>query len=180
VSNTTTILSAIDEIIEISYKYTNRPLELFEKKHKKPPIVKLSSSMMRINVITSDKDEICFPFFKRTDIERLQKMNDFILFAEHEEILYVFIIELKTGSGNGAMSQMEAGKLFAEFIIKTAERICKQKLSCDIQYRGLIFSKKGFTQTIKPKWDIHNDLHYLHLKYMESSIKLNSYLKLER
>lgn len=61
-----------------------------------------------------------FPFFK--ELKGLKKMCDFILFAEENNHLYVFLIELKLGP-ESAQKQLAAANEFAVFLLKSSKRI---------------------------------------------------------
>lgn len=53
----------------------------------------------------------------------LLKFCDYILLAEKNEVLYVLLIELKSGHNGDANKQLEASAVFFEYIKKTASRI---------------------------------------------------------
>lgn len=61
-----------------------------------------------------------FPFFK--EIKGLKKMCDFVLFAEENYHLYIFLIELKL-SPDSAKKQLDAANEFAVFILNSSKRI---------------------------------------------------------
>lgn len=69
--------------------------------------------------LPKDKQKI-FPFFNR-DIPGLNKMADYMLFAEKNKKLSVFLIELKCSSCS--KQQLDAMELYAQFILKSIERI---------------------------------------------------------
>lgn len=53
----------------------------------------------------------------------LLKFCDYILLAEKNEVLYVLLIELKSGHNGDASKQLDASAVFFEYIKKTASRI---------------------------------------------------------
>lgn len=59
------------------------------------------------------------------DVKGLKKMCDYFMFVEYDNILYVFIIELKRTRVLSATEQLNAGECFVEYIINTANRIGK-------------------------------------------------------
>jgi hypothetical protein len=67
-----------------------------------------------------------------------------------QERLFVFLCELKSRDTKRADQQVKAGFHLAEYIIKTGLRLSNYP-PCNIQYRALIFSKKGFKGTTKPE-----------------------------
>ncbi|MBR5623301.1 MAG: hypothetical protein IKW49_08970 [Opitutales bacterium] len=72
---------------------------------------------------TTEKKPL-LPFF-RPDVPGLLRLCDYIVFVEERETLFVFVLELKKpkGKANEAKKQLLAGKLLAEFIVKSAGRI---------------------------------------------------------
>ena len=61
-----------------------------------------------------------FPFFK--NISGLKKMCDYILFAEENNYLHIFLIELKL-SPMSAKKQLIAAEEFAKFLINSCSRV---------------------------------------------------------
>lgn len=62
-----------------------------------------------------------FPFFFSKSGNK--RICDYFLFVEEKELLYVFVIELKLGATVAATNQLEAAECFAEFIVKSAQRL---------------------------------------------------------
>jgi hypothetical protein len=58
--------------------------------------------------------------------EGLRKFCDYILLAAYRQRLYILLIELKSGTTEGARQQLEAGNLFMEYIKGSAQRIYKK------------------------------------------------------
>lgn len=81
-----------------------------------------------------EQGELFFPFFNNThDGERgratcptpkeLLKFCDYILLAERSRVLYVLLIELKSGDNGEAYKQLNASETFMEYVKRTAIRI---------------------------------------------------------
>ena len=133
------IFQKIKEIIHPDYLNNDNPIILTESKLKNSPKVKLVKNNAKILVMNSDKEEARkFPYF--TDIADLKKMNDCIIFCLHNCQLYVFLIELKSRNTNEVKKQLDAGKVFANFIIATSERMTKKTLKHKAKFGGLIFN----------------------------------------
>ena len=110
-----------------------------------------------------------FPFFAQN--EGVQKISDYILFAEKGTRFYVLMIELKRGREN-ASKQLDAAKCFAEYIIKTVKRV--KKVSIQPQLRCISISefkriKKGTRE--KPV-QYHND----YAEFKGKVFRLSAYL----
>lgn len=65
-------------------------------------------------------DETLFPYFD--EIEGLHKICDYILFAENNDSIYVFLIELKKDNGS-PLKQLDISESFVHFIIERAKYI---------------------------------------------------------
>lgn len=61
-----------------------------------------------------------FPFLN--DISGLKSMADFLLFYVKKDRLFVVICNLKSCNKGNSADQIEAGKIFANFLVKTAQR----------------------------------------------------------
>jgi len=72
-----------------------------------------------------------FPFFKKAEKDNddnkpasgLRKMCDYILFTEEGKTLYALLIELKANTGHSPQKQLEAAKIFIDFIEASIKRI---------------------------------------------------------
>lgn len=61
-----------------------------------------------------------FPFFK--EVSGLKKMCDYILFAEENNHLHIFLIELKLGNMS-ARKQLASAEEFAKFLLNSCSRV---------------------------------------------------------
>lgn len=73
-----------------------------------------------------------FPYFN--DIEGYCKMCDYIVFAEDDERLFVFLVELK--NSNSPIKQLDITETFAKFIIARMQLI-EDNFDKDIYYRKI-------------------------------------------
>ena len=95
-----------------------------------------------------DSNEELFKAFD-VSVRGVSRMCDYILFFEKREkkkapTLFVFLCELKATRG-GENKQLEASKIFAEFLVKTANRLLKFK-PFKVEYRGIVFSNYQHTK----------------------------------
>lgn len=81
-----------------------------------------------------EQGELFFPFFNNTHNgehgaaecpapEDLLKFCDYILLAERKGVLYVLLIEMKSGANGDAGKQLDATETFMEFIKASAARV---------------------------------------------------------
>ncbi len=104
-----------------------------------------------------------FPFFNQNiddpnkAPEGLLKFCDYILLVQHKKGLFVFLLEMKRGTTEGADDQLEASKVFFEYVLKSAERIKKEN-DCDdfssekISFRRIVLQDNHSNKrTTKPK-----------------------------
>ena len=103
------------------------------------------------------------PFFNKNNDgdykapEGLNKFCDYILLVQHTNGLYVFLLEMKRGTNEGAKMQLEASKCFFDYILRSAERI--QGLNGwtdlntgDVHYRRIEIKEEHSNKRItKPK-----------------------------
>ncbi|MDR3127566.1 MAG: hypothetical protein LBU08_03760 [Tannerellaceae bacterium] len=88
---------------------------------------------------TFDKDgEELFPFFK--NVSDLKIKADYLIIKEHNGKPFAFIIELKKNKGNPS-KQIEATKVFVEFLISNIDRIKKSGYKQELTLRGIKYSK---------------------------------------
>lgn len=144
----------IKEIIKAEYFCTlsGGKLVLQDKDEKGRKLGKPVNIVSKTEVVCLELDKKnanIFPFLdpKVTD---LCKIADRILFYSKNDVLYVFIIELKTESTGGAFKQVKASYILSEYIVNTARRMLNFK-EFDIEYLGLIFSGKSYKLTTNPK-----------------------------
>ena len=102
------------------------------------------------------KHKDLFPFFvKKTGVH---SMCDYILFCEYDSKLFILLIELKRGHDE-VMTQLNAGKCFAQFIISTFNRIENYQLKPEIRLisiRNIHIVKKGPIQCKDVRYDKNN------------------------
>ncbi|MBQ7820469.1 MAG: hypothetical protein IJZ42_12945 [Lachnospiraceae bacterium] len=88
-------------------------------------------------------DESLFPYFN--PIEGLNKICDYIIFAENNAVLCVFLIELKKGKG-APEKQLNISEGFVKFILDRAKTV-----NCGIE-KEIIIRKLGVKDTrLSPK-----------------------------
>jgi len=107
------------------------------------------------------------PGYPTTSIIK-NSMCDYIIFYPYENVMFVFLCELKTKKVSHSSKQVEAAKLLAEFILKMAERQLNFK-RFQVEYRALIFStssKRRFSTSRKGVYSEYpaSQLKYKHLK----------------
>lgn len=82
----------------------------------------------------TEQGDLFFPFFNNTHDgeygktecptpKDLLKFCDYILLAERNDVLYVLLIELKSGNNGDAFKQLDASETFMEYVQHTAKRI---------------------------------------------------------
>jgi len=100
-----------------------------------------------------------FPFFNQASIrlphapKNLNKFCDYILLLTCDNVPYIFLLELKRGSTEDADEQIQASKVFMDYIISTAKRIKKDNDQLDfdsdnIRFRRLIIKKETSNKRI--------------------------------
>lgn len=129
-------LKIIREILHTNFKHSDQTC-LSEKnvdtKGKKFEVKYQIVKQPQIDYELFRYDEAALPFFN--NISGLKKMCDYILFAEEGEYLYIFVIELKLGN-DSAKIQLNAAKVFVQFIIDSANRVGKE-INVDYKIRKI-------------------------------------------
>lgn len=77
-----------------------------------------------------------FPFFKEDSPNK--SMCDYLIFYAYKNDIhktYCFVCNLKSGNTHNNSDQLEAGRIFGEFIIKTAIRVYNSEMSNKPQRR---------------------------------------------
>lgn len=145
------LLNAIDEIIIPRFKQTTAILgESKKADYPTTKIIKVGKALF----CKFDTDELdIFPYFNKT-VPFLNSMCDYIIFYPYEKTMFVFLCELKTEKIKNSGKQVEAAKIFAEFVINIAKRHLNFK-SFNIEYRALIFS---ISKTKKRKFSTNRRL----------------------
>ena len=104
----------------------NGTLEEKKNRHK---VSILSRCIDNYTLYRFDNEEQEFmPFFNKNHkdkggLDGLRRFCDYILLAERNNKLYVFLIELKSGNHKDAGKQLDAAEVFMDYIRRTAERI---------------------------------------------------------
>ncbi len=130
------------------------------KKLGKPVNVEAKTDIVCLEL--DKKNENIFQFFEPT-VSDLCKIADRVLFYSKSDILYVFIVELKSGTTGDAFKQIKASYVLSEFVVNTARRMLNFK-EVNVQYRGLIFSDKAYKFKTNPK-DNFQQVESTSLKY---------------
>lgn len=71
-------------------------------------------------------------------VKGLNSIADYVLFTQKEDVLFVVVIELKNKNGDPRV-QLSATKLFAEYLVDSVNRQCKQNYK--VEFRGIAHSK---------------------------------------
>lgn len=93
------------------------------------------------------------PFLAKN--KNVHSMCDYILFCKEKKKLFILLIELKKGS-NEVMTQLKAGKCFAQFIISTLNRVEKLNIKPEIRLisiRNNNILKKGASHCKRVEYD---------------------------
>jgi hypothetical protein len=153
-------MSYLDEInscIEKSALVTGVSQSFLEEK-KTETKVKLTSKGKYLQYDFEKIKPRLFPFFENAGVPGLHAIADKVLFVEgNKDVVWVFVIELKQNKG-GAYKQIEATKLFVDFLIASVNRACKT--TCTLKVRGFAYSKmyRPLTKVRKP-FDEWNNTH---------------------
>lgn len=115
-----------------------------------------------------------FPFFN-SGIPEVCSFCDYIIFTEYKGQLFILLIELKKGRDK-VTTQLNAGECFAEFVIKTVNRVYKQNIIPEIRKISIreyeIKSKQKYTQRQKAIEYDENNFH----TFQDSKFWLKKYL----
>ncbi|GEL10537.1 hypothetical protein FGL01_12760 [Flavobacterium glycines] len=111
-----------------------------------------------------------FPFFNR-GVAKVTSFCDYIIFSEHNNSLFILLIELKKGNDN-VTKQLNAGKCFAEYIVSTLNRVYDLNIVPEIRQISIR------QRHIKPKQkqkevEYENNFH----TFCNSKFWLKKYLK---
>ncbi|MCH5247539.1 MAG: hypothetical protein J1E99_05205 [Muribaculaceae bacterium] len=115
----------------------------------------------RINLYRFDSETNKFLlFFNDGDNapKGLNKFCDYIIMVERDDVLSVVLVELKRGGTDGHEQQLEAGRLFMKYILKTAERIKdlnKQELNIEsVELRQVLIQPARSNKELTKRKDI--------------------------
>jgi hypothetical protein len=159
------LLNTIDAIIVSRFKQRAAILE--EPKEPGYPTTSIIKAGKALLYKFEDEELDIFPYFNKA-VPFLNSMCDYIIFYPYENVMFVFLCELKTKKVTHSSKQVESAKLLAEFIVKMAERQLNFK-SFQVEYRALIFStssKRKFSTSRKGDYSQYSasKLKYKHLK----------------
>lgn len=126
-------------------------LRLIELKTKEKLSVDIRFDDYHVFCFSIDKDrnsdesskDLIFPFFNASAVGVLSK-NDFIIIAQKQKKVCVFLIELKSTNPAGYLKQLHSARAFMRFVLDKA-RICHPKFKSidelELEYKGILFSK---------------------------------------
>ncbi|MCR4831828.1 MAG: hypothetical protein K5883_10305 [Pseudobutyrivibrio sp.] len=109
-----------------------------------------------------EQREKFFPFFNNTHDgesgeaeipapQDLLKFCDYILLAERNNVLYVLLLELKSGDNGDAYKQLDASEVFMEFVKNTAKRISESNEYMNFDARNIKVRKIVLKPALKLK-----------------------------
>jgi len=120
-------------------------------------------SSMKLYCFNTHQSTPLLPFFNQNTVEPnkspkgLTSFCDYILLVQHAKGLFVFLLEMKRGTKEGAGKQLEASRLFFDYVLNTADRIKEENsypdFSADnISFRTIILQEASSPKRItKPK-----------------------------
>jgi hypothetical protein len=174
-----TKLEIISEILSDDFKINdeckNQLIEKNSDAESKPfcmkmPIVSGHSIAYFLYKFDTEKKTI-FPYFKKD--HGLRKICDYVLFAEAENDMYIFLIELKKGTHNSSGKQLEASKIFVQYLIDSAKRVGYGELDKDIYIRTVrICDASNSKKSTKEKvieYDVNGHVDY---RYQQFRLKM--------
>ncbi|MBM2813931.1 MAG: hypothetical protein HW421_693 [Ignavibacteria bacterium] len=139
-------LENIDKIINDKFKVrrdNTGKLILEEKKEKKFPKTKITTSGQLI--LYKFENGNILPFLK--DSSNIKSLSDYVLFIEHNDKLFIFIIELSMKRKKEY--QNESTQLLMDYIIRTSDRINKTKEN--VIYKYILLTSKVIKGNTKVK-----------------------------
>lgn len=143
-TKSTKILSKLEEIIKVKFKIATKGgnYQLIEEDITNYPqtLIKQRGKMLLFSFDKKDSNDSVFPIFN-AQLPGLTKINDYLIFYPKDDVLYVFICDLKSKSAS-ATKQLNSGKILAEFILNTAIKEL-DFLPIAVEYRGLVFTKNN-------------------------------------
>ncbi|MGE5479632.1 MAG: hypothetical protein ACM3U1_04295 [Chloroflexota bacterium] len=149
-------INSIDNLISDKYKiqYNENHVYMVEEtdsncRIKNPKKARTTIKSQGINLLYKfDDDKNLLPFFK--DVEGAKCMVDYIYFMEHNNSIFIFLIELSKSKTK--YYQKEASELFIQYVIQTSQRIYPQRIQ-DIYFKYILLKSSSvkLTTKIKPK-----------------------------
>lgn len=106
-----------------------------------------------------------FPFFnnKKSAPKDLNRFCDYILLVQHVNGLFVFFLEMKRGTTDGADEQINASCTFFDFILESAERIKEKNDYAEFdsslikdRYRKIIIKEERSNKRRTKRNDVEN------------------------
>ena len=144
----------LSEIIDKDLHETpvdKKTLRLIENKTKEKLSVDIRFDDYHVFCFSIDKDrnneespkDLIFPFFNARAKGVLSK-NDFIIVAQKQNKVCIFLVELKSTNPDGYLKQLHAAKIFMQFVLDKAH-ICHPDFKSmydelEFEYKGLLFS----------------------------------------
>jgi len=169
------LLQALDDILKSQFKRETQSgiyvlEELDEPGYPLTKIKKTGRTLLYRFPHNVEQGIDIFPLFDRK-VADLTKICDYVVFYPYEEekkaVFFVFLCELKTNNTNGAIKQVQATKILANYLIEMAQRYLNFKTFL-VEYRALIFSTTNIPKLstkFKPAYEVSSSgLKFKHLK----------------
>lgn len=127
-----------------------------------------------------DDAQKLFPFFKQ-NVKSLLSLCDYVLFAYMQKKCYIILFELKRGKSRDAEKQIDATKIFIDYLINTADRLSRiNEEEFKFDKRAIIFRKVIVKRSYSIKEKIlpiigNNKEDYQHI-VIKDTLRLNRYL----
>lgn len=135
------LLQKIEEIIKREFKVNaiggEYAIEEQNEQNYPKTVLKQKGKMLIYTFDTPNSNAQVFPIFE-SRIEGVTAICDYIVFYPKGNTLFIFLCEQKT-SKTSAKTQVEAAFVFANYIVRTAQRLLKFK-EYSIEFRALVFS----------------------------------------
>lgn len=156
------MLDFLNQILNQQFRRTGEQAELLTETK---PLADYPPQIIRIKGLNSldksalyrfDMEDTDFlPFFVKGSQQNrppraLTSFCDYILFTQNAGHLTVFLIELKRGDTSGAEKQLDASRLFIEYVLATAARI-SQENDIEADYSHVDFRKLVLADTRSKK-----------------------------
>jgi len=169
------LLQALDDILKSQFKMETQSGICILEEPGEPdyPLIKIKKTgktlLYRFPHNVEQGIDI-FPLFDRKMAD-LTKICDYVIFYPYKQgdktTFFVFLCELKTNNTNGAIKQVQATKILANYLIEMAQRYLNFK-TFQVEYRALIFSTTNIPKLstkIKPDYEVSSSgLKFKHLK----------------
>ncbi|MFZ2724956.1 MAG: hypothetical protein WAX77_01760 [Methylococcaceae bacterium] len=149
----------LSEIIDSDLHFKpvdKKTLRLVEEKTAKKLSVDIRFDDYQLFCFSIDKDrnseisnkDLIFPFFNPR-AEGILSKNDFIIVAQKQNKVCIFLVELKSSNPKGYLKQLHAAKLFMKFILDKA-CLCHPDFKTlydefELEYKGILFHQPPIT-----------------------------------